>query len=160
MKLSDIRLEQVTEGEFAKMRNFWYCKYLNSNSSNDFNYARISAPIVSKDYDTLLREFLMNRHRDRISVNDRGNWRKFYARKMEESNIQEIAKIAVNDRIKKGHLELYFKTESWDRDDVKIKFLERDNLIISYDMRFPISCIDLFNCSLKTNIKRGTPHAP
>ena len=140
MDLFGICLDQITDEKFEMFRGFWHRR---TRDSKNFNYVKIATPLSSSDYRALLEEFLECPYNDKVSVNDRGTWKKYYTRKMRERDISEIAEIAKRDNIKRGHLEFYFKT--YHLANTKIKFVERDGLIIGYEMMFPKLHSELFS---------------
>ena len=141
--LSEIVLTQVTDKSFEELHRLWYSILLTNNQSND--YVKILAPVNSTDYRTLIRDFLDADYSDRISVNNRGIWQKYYKRRTNKRDVNEISKIAKADGIKKGHLEFYFKKNRYSKEQTKIKFIELEGRIIGYEMLFSRTHAELFN---------------
>jgi hypothetical protein len=132
MDLSDIVLTSVEEAEFSRIHRSWHIR--TNDTDITFFHVRILAPFSYPDYQTLLREFIDCREADRITVNNKGKWERYYKRRIREEELDRIAAIAASDKIKKGHIELYFHRNGRGFLHTKMKFVEHDSRIVSYEL--------------------------
>ena len=153
LALQDITLRNIRSSEFNRLHNIWY---KNQKIEKSMDTAFLVLPLKSNSYVELIESFLESEHCDRICVNKYGKWQKYYTRKMEKSNVKEIAEIAKNDRFKKGHLELNFKLEPQTLDYIKLKFVEFEEGIFAYEVMFPNKYHFVFKWETEPRFKRST----
>ncbi|MEK6967072.1 MAG: hypothetical protein AABX51_00400 [Nanoarchaeota archaeon] len=141
MNLRDICLEQITREEIEQLHRLWYPTNMKHCVLNPF---RILTPFNSSSYIHLLEDFVYTQYSDRVSVNNKGKWFKYYTRKMCQADLVEAVQIAQSDCYGQGHLELGFIPERFG-EPIKIKFAEIGGLIWGYDLLFPMEYSYLFS---------------
>lgn len=141
MNLKDIVLKQAPLEEFVQMHSTWYHS---PSIIHQVNPARITQTITFPDYHSMLMQFLGDARADRVSVNKKGKWLKFYARRLLAREIQEIARIAGADSKKQEHIELYFKERPYDQAFVKLKFADIADQLVCYYLFFPSNLADWY----------------
>ena len=135
MKLSDIVLKPVTFEEYSDCFSLWYDRNITSSIASSYN--GIINPWIFPSYDELLKGSLQAKFLSRVSVNNKGRWKKYSVSEIKRGRGAEVIDIASNDKIKKGHLELYFSVDYESNDQrIRIKFAEIEGLIVGYSVSF------------------------
>jgi len=155
MNLSDITIKTETENRYEKLHSYWHHKEEKDRNKRDC--ARIIKTISSYDYRELILDFLDHESADLIAVNDNGKWKKYYKRKINDSQIDEAEEIAKKDRYKIDYFELGFQFLAFGP-TARLKFAQKDGLIVVYKVSIDSKSIDKFSLEESLDIKTGRIH--
>src|SRR3989344_2383171 len=133
MDLSQVVLKQVPKNRLIRIQSYWY-RY--PKLDNHIHNVEVLNPLVYFSYNKLLCEFACHNDADRISVNNKGKFEKYYLSKLKSGEFDRIVEIARKDKVKVGHLEIYFQINPDNiYGDVRIRFAEkRAGEIVGYSI--------------------------
>ena len=80
MDLTKVRLQQITDEEYAKLRRFWEPNPKEGHPHHPIK-TQIITPLTSPDYETLLDEFFANPYSQRASLLKDGSWTNYYTKR-------------------------------------------------------------------------------
>ncbi len=136
MDLKSIVLKEVPFEVFIKMRNYWALETEKPKHSSEV-YSRICNPIVAEDYESLIHLLQKCEHAQELCVRKGAHhWEKRDIKKLSDSEIKELAKIASEDRYQKDHLEIKIKKNECCK-RTTIRFVKFNGKIIGYDTLVP-----------------------
>lgn len=137
--LRSLILKPCSLERYSEINKGWYRTEVRAREGDSVGRAEIMVTIETADYESLMREFLEEPTADKVSVNESGTWRRYLVRRMTQEEVSHICRVASNDRIRRGHIELYFdtRTRRSTMGLLKLKFAETSKGLICYETNFP-----------------------